>query len=40
MGLAAFVLIFGPWVGIMGWIWLREGGLDASRRAFRGETTG
>jgi hypothetical protein len=37
MGLLAFILIGGPWVAATAWLWHREGGLDASRRALQGE---
>jgi len=36
MGLLAFILIGGPWVAAIAWLWHREGGLEASRRALQG----
>ncbi|MGH1571847.1 hypothetical protein ACRAWG_15615 [Methylobacterium sp. P31] len=40
MGLLAFILIGGPWVAATAWLWHREGGLDAWRKATHSEAAG
>ena len=38
MGLLAFVLIGGPWVGATAWLWLQAGGVDAWNQVVHGQT--
>jgi hypothetical protein len=36
VGLFAFILIGGPWVGLTAWLWHRAGGVEAWRQAVHG----